>query len=107
MTNEEAIKELKEMKLVAEERGSYWGENAIPLYELAISALESIESLKAERDAAIRDLRLSENKHESCEFCKYYNSPINYCTTEDGNILCDTFNNDMWEWRGVQNGQTY
>ena len=40
MTYEEAIKELKEWREFAEKRGSYYGEKAIPTYDLAIEALE-------------------------------------------------------------------
>lgn len=40
MTYEEAIKEISKMKEFAEKRGSYYGDNAIPTYTLAISALE-------------------------------------------------------------------
>lgn len=40
MTYEEAIKELKECREFAEKRGSYYGEKAIPTYDLAIEAIE-------------------------------------------------------------------
>ena len=40
ISREEAIKILSEWLALAEERGSYYGEEAIPTYKLAIEALE-------------------------------------------------------------------
>ena len=40
MTYEEAVKKISEMFSFAEERGSYYGENAIPAYKMALQALE-------------------------------------------------------------------
>lgn len=46
ISREEAIKNLSEWLALAEERGSYYGEEAIPTYKLAIEALSQPERPK-------------------------------------------------------------
>lgn len=99
MTNEAAIKVLKLFKECNEKLQP---KIVFESVDSAMSALENIDRITAERDAAIRDLHSLENKHGECGFCKHYSSPMSYCTAEDGTVICDAINNDMWEWRGIE-----
>lgn len=105
MTKEEATSWIRDLGVTLMDGESFSiTSETVESLSIAISALENIDRITAERDAAIRDLHSSENKHEGCGFCKYYNiTQTNHCTRENKAISCDTLNNDMWEWRGVQN----
>lgn len=94
MTNEEALAHLK--------LHDYWTQFSWQdeVCEVAISALESIDKIKAERDAAVNELK--ENLC-SCYYCKSYDrNPLSpFCEEYD---ICSRGNGeaDRWEWRGVQ-----
>ena len=85
MTNEEAKVQLKFLYNMEVDRGEYHIAKTI---ETAIDALERIDRITAERDAAISDL-----KYLPSTTCKYANT--DYCTND---CLCDKY-----EWRGIQN----
>lgn len=57
-------------------------------------AAAAIETLMAERDAAVADLKACSNN--SCVMCKWFDGN-NHCTAEEP---CSP--NDNWEWRGLQ-----
>lgn len=65
------------------------------------SALESMQEeldrVKAERDAAIEDLR------GECKYCKYFRIIWNGCTPDYECPLSEQcLNRDMWQWRGLE-----
>lgn len=84
MSNEEAIYTLKNMAFLDVERDHEKTEEAI---KTAISALEEIDRIKAERDAAVDDL----------EKCMYYARPKN-------NNVCNFCEKDMSEYPDKCNG---
>ena len=59
--------------------------------ELATVAAER-DRYKAERDAAVNDLKYANNFYTECFFCKY--------ETDDGSTRCGK--KDCWEWRGLE-----
>ena len=89
MTAKEAANILKNMAFLDVERDHEKTEEAI---KMAISALESIDRITAERDAAVKDLSGVWGK---CFYCKNYDWH-NCLSTPTRNGAC-------WEWRGVQN----
>lgn len=63
----------------------------------SLDAADAIETLLAERDAAVEDLRMG-----GCKSCKhkgisYCDAPCKFCK-EIGGM------SDYWEWRGPQKG---
>lgn len=73
------------------------------LYEQAASALESMQEeldrVKAERDAAVEDLKnaIFDDCTNSCTFCAHQNPKLEapYCLA----YFCE---NDEWQWRGLE-----
>lgn len=64
--------------------------------ELAKVAAE-LEQAKAERDAAIEDIK------GDCEKCIHFHITWNGCTPDFECLLSDQcLNRDMWQWRGPQ-----
>ncbi len=59
--------------------------------ELATVAAER-DRYKAERDAAVNDLKYANNFYTECFFCKY--------ETDEGSTRCGK--KDCWEWRGLE-----
>ena len=59
--------------------------------ELATVAAER-DRYKAERDAAVNDLKYANNFYTECFFCKY--------ETDEGSTRCGK--RDCWEWRGLE-----
>lgn len=59
--------------------------------ELAMVAAER-DRYKAERDAAVNDLKYANNFYTECFFCKY--------ETDEGSTRCGK--KDCWEWRGLE-----
>ena len=59
--------------------------------ELATVAAER-DRYKAERDAAVNDLKYDNNFYTECFFCKY--------ETDEGSTRCGK--KDCWEWRGLE-----
>ena len=72
MTYEEAIKNLKEWRDFAERRGSYYGEEAIPTYNLSIEALE--KQIPTKPNWVCDDEPL-------CPYCQ--------AVIEDGDAICE------------------
>lgn len=79
--------------------------------DLLDDAAEAIETLLAERDAAVEDL------HGDCRFCKhramrrpFWRCPCSTCKYEDATTFMPedtaTHVNDNWQWRGPQKGAT-
>lgn len=114
MTNLEAVKTLSNGVLNGKD-DTLENNEAI---ELAISALENIDRIKAERDKAIaeRDAFMEdfkkgfraqiEKEHGifRCDICKYGGDDV-ICHINVDNFRCPPKCNgyDYWEWRGVQN----
>lgn len=69
--------------------GGFWNEAVANDIDRAIDA---IEQLVKERDAAIADLKESAD----CQFCKFYDAEEVDCIAK--NCRCG----EEWEWRGVQ-----
>ena len=73
------------------------------LYEQAASALESMQEeldrVKAERDAAVEDLKkaIFDDCTNFCTFCAHQNPKLEapYCLA----YFCE---NDEWQWRGLE-----
>ena len=59
--------------------------------ELATVTAER-DRYKAERDAAVNDLKYANNFYTECFFCKY--------ETDEGSTRCGK--KDCWEWRGLE-----
>ena len=59
--------------------------------ELATVSAER-DRYKAERDAAVNDLKYANNFYTECFFCKY--------ETDEGSTRCGK--KDCWEWRGLE-----
>ena len=59
--------------------------------ELATVAAER-DRYKAERDAAVNDLKYAVSFYTECFFCKY--------DTDEGSTRCGK--KDCWEWRGLE-----
>ena len=67
-------------------------------FELALQLAE----VTAERDAAIKYLNKSNNISGYCYGCKWYDDKAQICTSEVNRTICDTVENNMWEWKGLQ-----
>lgn len=97
MKTEEAIKVLKLFKECNEQLQPKIVFESI---DYAISALESIDRITAERDAAIADLRKLSVRpsYFQCDCCLHFQKA-------DGIKRCrkkPDFSGKCWEWRGVQ-----
>lgn len=79
MTIDEAIARLKKIEF----------EIKYPAATYTREIIEAVEQLKAERDAAVADLK----SWSFCSDCKWYDRQCDYLLT------CDGANG--WEWRGV------
>lgn len=85
MTYEEAIKEISKMKEFAEKRGSYYGDNAIPTYTLAISALEKQIPKKPDLDGGIYCpccLHEFKENYDTTSYCPNCGQAIDWSDTE-------------------------
>ena len=89
MTNEDAITILK-MVFCENECVNSVLNNGI---DTAIYALESIDKIKAERDAAIADLK----EISMCENCSHNNDDLFHSVC----MYCDYRSMSNWEWRGI------
>ena len=101
MTNEEAIKEVKEVYNDLEFK--YEATTALA-FDSAFSALENIDRITAERDAAVDDLHECETVNMSCFYCKHYEKRRDseeVLKNKDG-ICCGEKGVDLWEWRGIE-----
>ena len=72
---------------------------------------EKIKQFEAERDAAVKDIRLAFTMHlGACNTCLYFEDRLacdaaNICALcEDKECVCNNCDNDCsnWKWRGVQ-----
>ena len=61
------------------------------------SMQEELDRVKAERDAAVEDLR------GKCEYCQYFRVVWNGCTPDYECPMSEQcLNNDMWQWHGLE-----
>ena len=100
MTNEEAKQKLTRYRDFVLDDNPI--EAAVRLCEaitIAISALESIGRITAERDAAVEELR---NVTINCFCCKWLREEDNLHRCYCPEPCCEDGNPDRWEWRGVQ-----
>ena len=116
MTNEEAIDLL--INRVASSchncnRAHKTMEDCAPCEEalsLAVKAIESIDRITAERDAAVKDLSRLDDNCFCCKWWKRDEADRRLFRCKCHNICCANSNDekdpDLWEWRGVQNEQT-
>lgn len=74
-------------------------------------ALAYIKQLEAERDAAVKDIRLAFTMHlGACNTCLYFEErlacdAVNICALcEDKECVCNNCDKDCsnWQWRGIQ-----
>lgn len=63
-------------------------------------ATKKVEQLQAERDAAVNDLHKAVNSPVALNACRFCEN--NKACAHDG--TCDVYENDRWQWRGVQKG---
>lgn len=67
--------------------------------DIAFKSLkQELESVKKERDNAVRILHEVSNKHGLCDGCKKNSS--NGCTDQEASYTCCK-ENDLWEWEGL------
>ena len=73
-----------------------------------ISKLEAeLEQVKRERDAAVKDLKDSD---ETCEYCANYEGHIRECNLDcngsckKNDCKCKGCRGEHWQWRGVKEG---
>lgn len=85
MTNEEALAILED-GILSGKTDTLENNEAM---DRAISALKSIDRITAERDAAVRDLKLT----ATCLTCK---------NAEAGRRCSGCLFEDEWEWRGIE-----
>lgn len=89
MTREEALTHLK--------LHDYWTHFSWQdeVCEIAIWAIKSIESIMAEKDAAVKILKKEvKDNFNLCYYCKHHS--FDFCND------CD-YEGSRWEWRGIQN----
>lgn len=88
----DAIEQLSQMNKCLVEQNKELGES----YKI-------IANLKAERDAAVNDLKIAD---KNCRFCLWYDKTYQrgkYCTNDES---CDFAENDHWTWRGAKKNET-
>ena len=112
MTYEEAKIYLRNWRNAIESRGDTDFSDAICSLNMAIQALESIDKIKAERNAAVEDIK----KNWLCFTCKkrIKGREWAYCKHLElevtGRDDARTTTCENWEWRGIsgafQNGNT-
>lgn len=73
-----------------------------------IEKLEAeLEQVKRERDAAVKDLKDSD---EACEYCANYEGHIRECNLDcygsckKNDCKCNGCRGEHWQWRGVKEG---
>lgn len=98
-------------KLVAELRerglsnGSTIGHHS-GLYEVAAYAIEELlaraEKAERERDVAIKWLKVAADENGECYGCKWLDESTEACKNSKGKLECDNRENNMWEWRGLE-----
>ena len=80
-------------------------------WEVDADALAYIKQLEAERDAAVKDIRLAFTMHlGACNTCLHFEDRLvcdaaNICALcEDKECVCNNCDNDCsnWQWRGMQ-----
>lgn len=95
MSNEEAIAQLTFLHHIETDRKAY---RLVASIEMAISALESIDRITAERDAAIDGIKAAiVGANDYCFLCK--NLEL------DGQchqVCVPNTRNWSWEWRGIE-----
>lgn len=83
----------------------------VSAYEALGNALDFIQQLEAERDAAVADVRLAYTSYVgACQTCKRVkdqvdcDNPLGCGRCGEEKCKCNTCDNDYsnWEWRGVQ-----
>ena len=69
-----------------------------------LTRAESAESRaeKAERDYAIKQLKIAADENGGCWGCKWFDDMTEKCTNPEGIVYCSTVTNNMWEWRGLK-----
>ena len=72
-------------------------ESAVAITEL----IEILAKVTAERDAAIKYLKIAADDNGRCYGCKWLNEATEACTHKLGREACDSVSNNMWEWKGI------
>lgn len=97
MTNKEAILRIED-HIRVHHIGEYPHIYIAEALNMAIDALKEIESIKKERDKAVRILHEVSRKHGLCDGCK--NNSKDGCMDEEASYTC-CMENDLWEWKGL------
>jgi hypothetical protein len=75
------------------------GEADFTPYDAYVCALELIQQLERERDAAVEDLEAASEQKPYCETCIHANTDAN----EEPCVDCMAgYLANLWQWRGVQ-----
>lgn len=72
-------------------------DSAVAITEL----IEILAKVTAERDAAIKYLKIAADDNGRCYGCKWLNEATEACTHKLGREACDSVSNNMWEWKGI------
>lgn len=62
---------------------------------------KQLTKVTAERDAAIKYLKIAADDNGRCYGCKWLNEATEACTHKLGMEACDSVSNNMWEWKGI------
>lgn len=62
---------------------------------------KQLAKVTAERDAAIKYLKIAADDNGRCYGCKWLNEATEACTHKLGMEACDSVSNNMWEWKGI------
>lgn len=54
-----------------------------------------------ERDCAVKSLKQLNDKTGNCYGCKWYDEADDKCKSRENKIVCDTGDNNRWEWKGI------
>lgn len=80
--------------------------NIVSMCDDAATAIEELlaraEKAERERDAAIKWLKVSVDENLECYGCKWLDESTKACKNLKGKLKCDNRENNMWEWRGLE-----
>ena len=63
---------------------------------------DKARNAEKERDLAIALLKEAANDKGECWGCKWLDEETDECTSSEGRLMCDTKDNNMWDWKGLE-----
>lgn len=103
MEYKELAKDAKVMAESFRQDGNVILPNKLEMHATAIEELLARdEKAERERDVAIKWLKVAADENGECYGCKWLDESTEACKNSKGKLECDNRENNMWEWRGLE-----